>query len=473
MATSLKENEDNSELEHKIKNGLSVNVYGGAGIGKTHGVTKILKKNNLSYKLIQGWISSKIAQELLYPVEKNNKIIVFNDIRLDSTHLQVVRSVADNFQVILITEKPVKEKALYSRFVHIPFKGIYTDLEDMKRKRGFTRPEGDYSMDEKTNLIKYLQSKTTMNESEASFISSLVTKFKENIRGIKRLQLKMKITLDDTKKLRKFFKSLNLANEDEKLGRKIGTIVLATEMSDVDVYQNKDGFVFFSDETFPSVFKTKKAIKADQVKAWLTKELKEDTERTLQKHLQEQTTMSEEEAEFISSLVDEFESKQEILETKIPRLTKDQVEADDLKRNKDGTYTAYKAYFYRGKNTPEGFADRIKQNLPDAVIIDSGDVWKTFKGGASVRNQSHFWVTFKVPTANETNIVEPSTEVKEGVTPSGEFTLGLHELVMYPIKKSNDRVLMMIHCPKFIAANQSEVKEMIEYLSHALKDLTN
>jgi hypothetical protein len=73
---------------------------------------------------------------------------------------------------------------------------------------------------------------------------------------------------------------------------------------------------------------------------------------------------------------------------------------------RNGVYTVRKGFFYPGVfrhgGTAEGVAEtvrmKVKAALPDytVTIIDKDEVWKPFRGGASVANQSHWWVKFTV-----------------------------------------------------------------------------
>lgn len=66
---------------------------------------------------------------------------------------------------------------------------------------------------------------------------------------------------------------------------------------------------------------------------------------------------------------------------------------DQVTVNK-GVYTARRGFYYTGGATAEGLVNRIKAAFPQAVIIDSCEVWLPFRGGASVAKQSHWFVKF-------------------------------------------------------------------------------
>lgn len=63
---------------------------------------------------------------------------------------------------------------------------------------------------------------------------------------------------------------------------------------------------------------------------------------------------------------------------------------------KGNIYTARKGYFYRHGESGEGFRDKVLKAIPEAKIIDFGDIWKPFKGGAPIAQQSHFYVKFEL-----------------------------------------------------------------------------
>jgi hypothetical protein len=61
---------------------------------------------------------------------------------------------------------------------------------------------------------------------------------------------------------------------------------------------------------------------------------------------------------------------------------------------KNGVFTVRKEFFYRmGKDT-EYYRQKVLEAFPNVKIVDSGEVWKAFRGGASVANSSHWFVKF-------------------------------------------------------------------------------
>jgi len=74
---------------------------------------------------------------------------------------------------------------------------------------------------------------------------------------------------------------------------------------------------------------------------------------------------------------------------------KEKLHADSYSQ-KDGVFTVRRGFFYRmGKDTETFVADVLKA-FPSAKIVDKGEVWIAFNGGASVANSSHWFVKFTI-----------------------------------------------------------------------------
>lgn len=80
---------------------------------------------------------------------------------------------------------------------------------------------------------------------------------------------------------------------------------------------------------------------------------------------------------------------------------KDAIHASTLSV-KNGVYTARWGFFYTHGCTATAKAMQVTMALPMALVIDSGEVWKSFNGGAPVAAQSHWWVKF---TLDGTSVV--------------------------------------------------------------------
>ena len=84
------------------------------------------------------------------------------------------------------------------------------------------------------------------------------------------------------------------------------------------------------------------------------------------------------------------------------KMTKREIEelitADEVSKTRDGHFIARKSFFYRHGENEDKFAARIKEQLKsegvETIIIDRGEIWRVFKGSASIKTQSHWWVKF-------------------------------------------------------------------------------
>ena len=65
-----------------------------------------------------------------------------------------------------------------------------------------------------------------------------------------------------------------------------------------------------------------------------------------------------------------------------------------------GVYTYRKGFYYTMGNNHYKVRDDLivalyKANI-DAVILDSGEQWKPFRGGDTLKQGSHWWVKFTI-----------------------------------------------------------------------------
>ena len=78
----------------------------------------------------------------------------------------------------------------------------------------------------------------------------------------------------------------------------------------------------------------------------------------------------------------------------------DNILADSVGRKKDGTFVARQGYFYRAGKNAKGFCASVEADLKELglnyEIIEIGDHWTPFRGGASLAQSSHFFVHFKI-----------------------------------------------------------------------------
>ncbi|MCK9574655.1 MAG: hypothetical protein WC979_00285 [Candidatus Pacearchaeota archaeon] len=69
---------------------------------------------------------------------------------------------------------------------------------------------------------------------------------------------------------------------------------------------------------------------------------------------------------------------------------------DILSKTRKGTFIARWEFYYTHGNTAEKYAAAIKNQFPDAVIVNTEKIWKPFRGDATVKQSSHFLVEFKI-----------------------------------------------------------------------------
>ena len=73
---------------------------------------------------------------------------------------------------------------------------------------------------------------------------------------------------------------------------------------------------------------------------------------------------------------------------------------ETLGRAKDGTVIVRRSFFYTSGGSAEKFASivtgRLQQANVAAKVIDQGEVWKPFRGGATVANSSHWWAKIEL-----------------------------------------------------------------------------
>ena len=93
------------------------------------------------------------------------------------------------------------------------------------------------------------------------------------------------------------------------------------------------------------------------------------------------------------------------MKNSILSILKENIISDTISEDrKTGNYIARKEFFYTHGKTAKDFENNIKKEFPiisdnqklDIEIVNSREIWKTFKGGASTRNQSHWCVEFKI-----------------------------------------------------------------------------
>lgn len=71
---------------------------------------------------------------------------------------------------------------------------------------------------------------------------------------------------------------------------------------------------------------------------------------------------------------------------------------DTVGRTKDGHIMVRRGFYYTHGNTAADFALSVTQALRplNAQVVDFGEQWKSFSGGQSVAQGSHWWAKVKV-----------------------------------------------------------------------------
>lgn len=73
---------------------------------------------------------------------------------------------------------------------------------------------------------------------------------------------------------------------------------------------------------------------------------------------------------------------------------------DDATSHGDRQFTVRRGFYYKSGKTVEHFEKEIVSQLEkegySVTVIDSGEIEKPFKGGASTKNSSHWWIKLKV-----------------------------------------------------------------------------
>ena len=84
----------------------------------------------------------------------------------------------------------------------------------------------------------------------------------------------------------------------------------------------------------------------------------------------------------------------------IKRMIKEVLHADTVGTNKQGNVICRWGFFYSHGRTAERYTDAVSdlldRNQVSYSIVESAQIWKAFRGGASTANQSHFRVEVQI-----------------------------------------------------------------------------
>lgn len=72
---------------------------------------------------------------------------------------------------------------------------------------------------------------------------------------------------------------------------------------------------------------------------------------------------------------------------------------DMVSKNVKGNFVVRRGFFFTHGKTTEDFKAFILHQLPTANIVDCGQILKSFRGGAPVSKQSHWFVEFNFQTS--------------------------------------------------------------------------
>lgn len=82
---------------------------------------------------------------------------------------------------------------------------------------------------------------------------------------------------------------------------------------------------------------------------------------------------------------------------------------DSIGRTKRGTFIARRGFFYTNRLGADEFERAVRAAFPKARIVDVGEVWKPFRGGATVAQGSHWFVEFSFEAAQVQGTSEGAT----------------------------------------------------------------
>lgn len=63
---------------------------------------------------------------------------------------------------------------------------------------------------------------------------------------------------------------------------------------------------------------------------------------------------------------------------------------------RNGIYTMRQEFYYRHGTTADDYVAKVKAAFPNAEILEKGEVWKPFRGSATIAQSSHWFVKFKL-----------------------------------------------------------------------------
>ena len=81
---------------------------------------------------------------------------------------------------------------------------------------------------------------------------------------------------------------------------------------------------------------------------------------------------------------------------------RNKIHCDMISKKRNGNIIFRNEFYYRhGKTAFDNETDiskQLREHNFNFKLINSGEVWKAFNGGASTANSSHWWVEVKINT---------------------------------------------------------------------------
>ncbi len=71
------------------------------------------------------------------------------------------------------------------------------------------------------------------------------------------------------------------------------------------------------------------------------------------------------------------------------------VPCDKFIKKRNGNFAILKGFYWKNSSAID-IADKLEKDFPNVEIIRTEDVYKPFRGGASIENSSHYYIEFKI-----------------------------------------------------------------------------
>jgi hypothetical protein len=119
----------------------------------------------------------------------------------------------------------------------------------------------------------------------------------------------------------------------------------------------------------------------------------------------------------VSKILESFAISESKAQSAISIIRDNVIGIDQISRAKDGSYVFRRGFYYKHGGSSEEFAGRLSSEFTKLGIshkvLGNGEEYKPFRGGASVKNQSHWWVKIRIDDANSASTTELNKDLKE------------------------------------------------------------